>query len=289
MISKKPDWLRVKSTCSKEFFETLNIIKPHKIHTVCEEASCPNIGECWRHKTATFLIMGDICTRNCGFCDIKSGCPQGLDPNEPKKVAQSVSELNLEYAVITSVTRDDLEDGGAEHFSKVIFAIKEQNPKTKVEILTPDFRGNKNSVKTVLGATPDVFGHNIEVVKRLHAEVKKKPSSYETSLNFLKTIKEFSPNTITKTGMMVGVGERKEDVFETIDDIKSAGVDIMTIGQYLAPSSNHFGMVRYITPEEFDEFRKYGERLGLIMISGPLVRSSYKAYESYKTLCQKSS
>lgn len=287
MISKKPDWLRVKSTCTREFNETLNIIKTNRIHTVCEEASCPNIGECWRNKTATFLIMGDVCTRNCGFCDIKSGCPKALDLDEPEKIANSVLEFGLEYVVLTSVTRDDLKDGGAEHFAKVISRIKGKNPKAKIEILTPDFRGNQDSIAKVLEALPDVFGHNIEVVRKLHSQVKKKPADYDVSLNVLKLIKKMSPTTITKTGMMVGVGESKEDVFETISEVKQAGVDIMTIGQYLAPSENHFKMERYVNPKEFDEFRDFGEKLGLIMISGPLVRSSYKAFESYKKLCQR--
>lgn len=282
---KRPSWIRVKSSSSKGFIETLNIVKTHKIHTVCEEALCPNISECWKNKTATFLIMGDTCTRMCGFCNIKTGCPLNLDEKEPEEVAKSVKDLGIEYAVVTCVTRDDLKDGGAGHFSKVINKIKEINPETKVEILISDLKGNERDIETVVNTNPDVYGHNLEIVKRLHKIVKKPPASYEVSLNVLKKVKEINPNMITKTGIMVGVGETKEEVFELIDDVANAKIDILTIGQYLAPSNSHYPIARYVTLEEFEEYKKYGESKGLQMISGPLVRSSYKARATYNNLC----
>lgn len=282
---KRPDWIRVKSSSSKGFIETLNVVKTHNVHTVCEEALCPNISECWKNKTATFLIMGDTCTRMCGFCNVKTGCPSKLNENEPEEVAKSVQDLGIKYAVITCVTRDDLKDGGAEHFSKVIRKIREFNSETKVEILISDLQGNENDIKTVVNANPDVYGHNLEIVKRLHKSVKKPPADYGISLNVLKKVKEINPNMITKTGIMVGVGETKEEVFELIDDVVDAKVNILTIGQYLAPSTSHYPIDRYVTPEEFEEYKKYGESRGLQIISGPLVRSSYKARLTYETLC----
>ncbi len=286
MVSlKRPDWIRVKSSSSEGFIETLNVVKTHNVHTVCEEALCPNISECWKNKTATFLIMGDTCTRTCGFCNVKTGCPSKLNENEPVEVAKSVRDLGIKYAVITCVTRDDLKDGGAEHFSKVIRKIKEFNPETKVEILISDLRGDENDIETIVHANPDVYGHNLEIVKRLHKNVKKTPSDYEISLNVLKKVKKINPNMITKTGIMVGVGEIKDEVFELIDDVVNAKVDILTIGQYLAPSTSHYPIDRYVIPEEFEEYKKYGELKGLQMISGPLVRSSYKAKSTYETLC----
>lgn len=282
---KRPDWIRVSSSCSSGFSDTLNVIRTSGVHTVCEEALCPNIGECWKNKTATFLIMGDTCTRKCGFCNIKTGFPGSLDENEPEKIAESVKELGIKYAVITSVTRDDLKDGGALHFANVIRKIKEINPDTKVEILTSDFQGSEDSIKTVVDAVPDVFGHNMEIVRKLHKTVKKLPADYDLSLRFLRKIKEINPNMITKTGMMVGVGETKEEVFELIDDVVNSKVDVISIGQYLTPSTSHYPIVRYVTPEEFDEYKKYGEKLGINVVSGPLVRSSYKARETYNTLC----
>lgn len=282
---KRPDWIRVRSSCSSGFSETLNVVKTHKLHTVCEEALCPNIGECWKNKTATFLIMGDTCTRNCGFCNIKTGCPSKLDEQEPQKVAESIKELGIKYAVITCVTRDDLKDGGAEHFAKVIQAIKEVNPETKVEILISDLQGREQDIKTVIEAKPDVYGHNMEIVKRLHKTVKKPPASYDVSLGVLKKVKELEPRMITKTGIMVGIGETKDEVFELINDVVDAKVDILTIGQYLSPTTSHYPIMRYVTPEEFAEYESYGESKGIKMISGPLVRSSYKARATYDNLC----
>ena len=207
---QKPKWIKVKSIGTKGFEDTLKVVKERCIHTVCEEALCPNIGECWGNKTATFLIMGDTCTRTCRFCNIKTGCPAKLDSDEPQKVAQSVKDLGIKYAVITTVTRDDLPDGGAKHFADVINAIREMNPETKIEILPSDLRGDIESIKTIVEAKPDVYGHNLEIVKRLHPDVKRPPADYNISIKVLKQIKELDQNMITKTGIMVGVGETKE-------------------------------------------------------------------------------
>lgn len=278
---ERPRWIRVPSSTSRGFLETLNVVKTTGVHTVCEEAMCPNIGECWKSKTATFLIMGDICTRNCGFCSIKHGKPSPLDETEPSKIAQSVQKLGIKYAVITCVTRDDLKDGGAQHFANVIKAIRNLNPETKIEILTSDLHGNLDAIQTIIDAKPNVFGHNVEVVQKFHKQVKHLPADYNISLTFLKKIKEISPKMITKTGIMVGIGEAKKDVFELIDDVVEAKVDILTIGQYLPPSSSHHSISRYVHPDEFDEYTEYGKVRGISVISGALVRSSYKARETY--------
>ncbi|MDR1391331.1 MAG: lipoyl synthase [Holosporales bacterium] len=284
-ILKRPDWIKAKYPSSKEFSETLKVVKNRDVYTVCEEALCPNISECWKNKTATFLIFGNICTRRCGFCNIKKGTPLALDEREPNKIAEAIKELDIKYAVITSVTRDDLKDGGASHFSKVIKTIKNLNQETKIEILTPDFKGDEMAIKTIVDAAPDVFGHNMEVVRKLHKIVKKKPADYDISLDFLKKIKKIKPDMITKTGIMIGVGEKKSDVFELISDAIDARVDIMAIGQYLTPSTSHYPVVRYVSAEEFEEYKEYGEKKGIKVVSGPLVRSSYKAREVYNTLC----
>ena len=281
---KRPDWIRVPASVSRGFTETLNVIKNAGVHTVCEEAMCPNIGECWKNKTATFLIMGDICTRNCGFCNIKHGHPAPLDEDEPEQVAQSVHKLGIKYAVITCVTRDDIKDGGAQHFANVIKAIRTLNPETKVEILTSDLRGNVEAIRTIIRAKPDVFGHNLEIVRKFHKQVKRPPADYDISLNVLRTVKKIAPQMIAKTGIMVGVGETKSDVFELIDDVVHAGIDILTIGQYLPPSPLHYPIARYVTPEEFIEYAEYGKSHGIEVISGALVRSSYKAKETYELL-----
>ncbi len=281
---KRPNWIRVPASVSRGFTETLNVIKEAGVYTVCEEAMCPNIGECWRNKTATFLIMGDTCTRNCGFCNVKRGRPAPLDESEPEKVAQSIHKLGIRYAVITCVTRDDIKDGGAKHFANVINAIRTLNPDTQIEILTSDLRGNVDAIKTIVEAKPDVFGHNLEVVRKYHREVKRPPADYDISLNFLKTVKKIEPKMITKTGIMVGVGETKKDVFELIDDVFDANIDILTIGQYLPPTSSHYPIARYVTPEEFAEYAEYGKSHGVDVIAGALVRSSYKAREAYALL-----
>jgi lipoic acid synthetase len=282
---ERPEWIRVKTAPSEDFSTTLNVIRNRKVHTVCEEALCPNINECWKNKTATFLIMGEICTRNCGFCNVKTGVPSKLDSNEPENIAKSVQDLGIKYAVITSVTRDDLKDGGAVHFAEVIKKIKELNPEAQVEILIPDFKGDEEAIRTIVEAKPDVFGHNIEIVKRLHSSVKKPPAKYDLSMTFLKNVKKIDKNTITKTGLIVGVGENKEEVFEVIDDAVNASINIITIGQYLTPSTSHYPIAKYISLEEFDEYKEYGENKGIKVISGPLVRSSYKARETYSSIC----
>ena len=282
---KRPRWIKVPASNSQGFAETLDVVRKSGVHTVCEEAMCPNIGECWKHRTATFLIMGDICTRNCEFCNIRNGKPEELDANESKKVAKSIKELGIEYAVITCVTRDDLKDGGAQHFANVINSIRTTNPRTKIEVLTSDFRGNVDSIRIVIDATPDVFGHNLEVVKRLHKKIKRPPADYDVSLNLLKKIKEINPKMLTKTGIMVGVGETKEEVFDLINEVAKYRVDILTIGQYLPPTVLHCMVDRYVTPEEFGEYAAHGATLGLKVVAAPLVRSSYKARECYNSLC----
>jgi lipoic acid synthetase len=264
----------------------LRVVKKNCVNTVCEEAGCPNIGECWKSGTATFMILGDICTRNCSFCSVKNGRPLQVDKNEPANVLRSINDLGIRYAVITSVDRDDLLDSGSSHFADVVNEIKNEGSGILVEVLTPDFKRNmQDGIRTVLGASPDVFGHNIEIVRRLHRQIKRPPSNYDVSLNFLKTIKELSPASISKTGAMVGVGESKEEVFELIDDVANAGVDIMTIGQYLPPSSEHYKLDRYVEPSEFEEYKRYGESVGIKAFeSGPFVRSSYRAFDSFKKI-----
>lgn len=282
---KRPDWIRIKSPGSNDFSETLQIIRSNNVHTVCEEALCPNICECWKKKTATFLIMGDICTRKCGFCGVKTGFPNQLDSLEPINVAKTIMELGIEYAIITSVTRDDLPDGGAQHFADVVCAIKKTSPSVKIEILTSDFQGSVESIETVVKSSPDVFGHNIEIVRSLHKAVKKQPADYDVSLNFLIDIKKYSKNIVTKTGLIVGAGENKEEVFQTIVDLVNAKVDILTIGQYLSPTKNHCSVVRYVTPDEFEEYKTFGEKMGITAVfAGPLVRSSYKANEIFSSI-----
>jgi lipoic acid synthetase len=282
---KRPEWLKVKTAPLDMFADTLRVIRENGIYTVCEEALCPNIGECWKQKTATFLIMGNICTRRCGFCNIKTGVPQQLDEHEPERIAQTIKYLGTKYAVLTSVTRDDLGDGGASHFARVMESIKNMDPEIKIEILTPDFGCNEDAIKTLVIARPNVFGHNIEIVRRLHKTVKKPPSSYEASLNFLIKIKEIDSETITKTGIMVGVGETHNDVFELLNDAGAANVNIVTIGQYLTPTTSHYPLVKYVTPEDFDLYRDYGEKIGLKVVSGPFVRSSYNARDTYSSIC----
>jgi lipoic acid synthetase len=284
-VRERPEWLRVRSPAeSSEFSETLRIIRENRIRTVCEEANCPNIGECWREKTATFLILGDVCTRNCGFCDIKSGCPRPINTSEVTDIARAVRELGVRYSVITSVTRDDLPDSGASHFAAVIRRIKEDNHDVLVEVLTPDFlRDVRGGIEAVLRAGPDVFGHNLEVVRRLHDKVKSHPSRFAVSLDFLRTIKELAPDVLSKTGIMVGVGEEKREVLELIDEAADAGVDILTIGQYLPPSNGHYPIARYVEPAEFAEYKLYGEEGRIKVVeSGPFVRSSYRAFAAFR-------
>ncbi|MBC8491786.1 MAG: lipoyl synthase, partial [Candidatus Marinimicrobia bacterium] len=257
--------------------EMRDIIQKHKLHTVCEEARCPNQGECWRRRAATIMILGNICTRNCRFCAVGSGNLLPPDPKEPKKVGKAVKLMGLKYAVITSVTRDDLPDGGATHWAKTIREIRRQNPDCKIEVLVPDFQGNINALKTVLATEPDIFGHNLETVKYLYSQTRPQ-ADYEQSLRVLKEAKQ--RGAVTKTGIMVGLGETKKQVLELMQDARSVGCDIFTAGQYLQPTKSHLPVDRYVHPDEFEFYKTEGLRMGFrSVMSGPLVRSSYHADE----------
>lgn len=280
-IKKKPIWIRSKILDTQNYFKTKEIINKKKLHTVCQEASCPNVSECWSKRHATFMIMGDTCTRACAFCNVKTGRPAHLDLLEPTKIAQATKELNLKHVVITSVDRDDLEDGGAEHFSKVILETKKINKQTTIEVLTPDFLRKGDSYKMVIEANPDVFNHNIETVPSLYLKVRP-GSRYFASLNLLKSVKEMNKKIFTKSGIMLGLGETKVEVLQVMDDLISANVDFLTIGQYLQPSPKHYPLNRYIHPEEFNEYKKIALSKGfLIVASSPLTRSSYHADEDF--------
>ena len=280
-IKKKPNWIRTKIINTQEYFKTKEIINKKKLHTVCQEASCPNISECWSKKHATFLIMGDTCTRACSFCNVKTGKPMFLDLLEPTKIAIATKELNLKHVVITSVDRDDLEDGGASHFSKVILETRKINTQTTIEVLTPDFLRKGDSYKLVVNANPDVFNHNIETVPRLYRTVRP-GSRYFSSVNLLKSVKEINKNIFTKSGIMLGLGETKEEVIQVMDDLISANVDFLTIGQYLQPTAKHYPLKRYVHPNEFNELKEIALTKGfLIVSSSPLTRSSYHADEDF--------
>ena len=286
LIKKKPSWIRSRLINSQNFFLTKSIINQKKIHTVCQEANCPNITECWSKRHATFLIMGDVCTRACAFCDIKTGKPKPLDLFEPIKIAKATKELNLKHVVITSVDRDDLIDGGAEHFSKVIHEVRKMNNSTTIEVLTPDFlRKGKAFTKVVL-AEPDVFNHNIETVPSLYLKVRP-GSRYFASLELLKSVKQMSKKIFTKSGIMLGMGEKRDEILQVMDDLKSADVDFITIGQYLQPSVKHHPLERYVHPDEFKELKRIAESKGfLIVASSPLTRSSYHADEDFRKMKQ---
>ena len=280
-IKKKPIWIRTKITNTQNYFATKEIINKKKLHTVCQEASCPNISECWSKKHATFMIMGDTCTRACSFCNVKTGKPSFLNPLEPTKIALATKELNLKHVVITSVDRDDLEDGGANHFSKVILQTRKMNKKTTIEVLTPDFLRKGESYKVVVNANPDVFNHNIETVPRLYREVRP-GSKYFASIDLLKSVKRINKTIFTKSGIMLGLGETKNEVLQVMDDLLSANVDFLTIGQYLQPSAKHYPLMRYIHPDEFQQFKELALSKGfLIVASSPLTRSSYHADEDF--------
>ena len=281
MIKRKhPDWLKVEIPSGKEYFRMKSLLASSRLHTICEEAKCPNIAECFSRGTATFLILRDVCTRNCTYCNVKKGSPLEVDFNEPGRVARLVKKLNLNYVVITSVTRDDLPDGGAGIFAQTIQKIEELSPETKVEVLIPDFKGNLDSLKKVIDAKPYVLAHNLEVVERLFSAVRPQ-GNYRRSLSLLKEAKEIDPDIFTKSGIMIGMGERKEEITEVMKDLRGVGCDIFTIGQYLQPSLNHLPISKYYTPEEFKEFQKIGDELGFLHVeSGPLVRSSYHAAEA---------
>ncbi len=280
-IRKKPTWIRTKILNSQNYFITKEIINKKKLHTVCQEASCPNISECWSKRHATFMIMGDTCTRACSFCNVKTGRPSYLDPFEPIKIAKATKELNLRHVVITSVNRDDLKDGGAGHFSKVILETRKINKETTIEVLTPDFLKKDNAYKEVVSANPDVFNHNIETVPSLYRKVRP-GSKYFGSVNLLKSVKEINKKIFTKSGIMLGLGETKDEVLQVMDDLLLANVDFLTIGQYLQPSVKHYPLKRYVHPDEFDEFKYLALSKGfLIVSSSPLTRSSYHADEDF--------
>ena len=283
-IKKKPSWIRSKITNSKEFFLTKTIVNQNNLVTVCQEANCPNITECWSKRHATFLIMGDTCTRACAFCDVITGKPKSLDPFEPYKIANAVNKLNLKHAVITSVDRDDLKDGGANHFYEVIIETRKLNPLTTIEVLTPDFLRKGDSYKKVVEASPDVFNHNIETVPNLYRQVRP-GSRYFASLELLKNVKIINKNIFTKSGIMVGLGENKDEILQVMDDLRLADVDFLTIGQYLQPSEKHHPLDRYYKPEEFDELKSLAESKGFLLVSSsPLTRSSYHADEDFTVL-----
>ncbi len=276
-IKRKPKWIRVKAPSSKGFLETRNIVRENGLHTVCEEAGCPNIGECWSKKHATMMIMGGICTRACSFCNVATGKPGLLDPFEPTNVAAAVAKLGLNHVVITSEDRDDLNDGGAAHFAAVIKALRERAPGTTVEILTPDFLRKDGALEVVVEAKPDVFNHNLETVPRLYTEVRP-GARYFHSLRLLDRVKEQDPSIFTKSGIMVGLGESKEEVLQVMDDMRSAGVDFLTIGQYLQPTPKHHVVDRFVTPEEFEHYETMARGKGFLLVSAsPLTRSSYHA------------
>ena len=283
-ILKKPDWLRVRAPGSAGYNETRQIVRDAKLVTVCEEAACPNIGECWQQKHATVMILGSVCTRACAFCNVATGRPDQLDPHEPARVGEAAANLGLGHIVVTSVDRDDLEDGGAEHFAATIRAIREQAPGTTIEVLTPDFLRKEGALETVVAAGPDVFNHNLETVPRLYAAVRP-GARYFHSLRLLDEAKRRSPAIFTKSGIMVGLGESREEVLQVMDDLRAADVDFLTIGQYLQPTPKHHPLERYVTPEEFDSYRRQALGKGFLMVSAsPLTRSSYHADADFARL-----
>ena len=283
-IQKKPSWIRSKILDSQTFFQTKKVVNQNNLVTVCQEANCPNITECWSKKHATFMIMGDTCTRACAFCDVKTGKPGELDIYEPAKISNAVKTLNLKHVVITSVDRDDLDDGGSNHFYKVVHATRKKNPNTSIEVLTPDFLRKGNAYKKLLEADLDVFNHNIETVPRLYAKVRP-GARYFSSLELLKNAKTFNKKVFTKSGIMVGLGETKDEIIQVMDDLRSANVDFITVGQYLQPSIKHHPLDRYYLPDEFKELESIAKTKGFLLVSSsPLTRSSYHADEDFKKL-----
>lgn len=284
-VMRKPSWIRVKAPTSKGYAATRKIVKDKGLVTVCEEAACPNIGECWEKSHATFMILGEICTRACAFCNVSTGLPQDVDAYEPAKIAEAVKEMKLQHVVITSVDRDDLSDGGAQHFVDVIQAIRTASPKTTIEILTPDFlRKPDAAVNAVIDARPDVFNHNLETVPRLYLSIRP-GARYFHSLRLLEKVKERDPKQFTKSGLMVGLGETKEEVMQVMDDMRSAGIDFLTIGQYLQPTRKHAKLDRFVTPEEFKAYETIAKAKGFLLVSAsPLTRSSYHADSDFAKL-----
>src|SRR5512139_3060171 len=283
-VLPKPNWIRVKAPVSAGYFATQKIMRDNGLHTVCEEAGCPNIGECWDKKHATFMIMGDTCTRACAFCNVKTGLPGVLDTNEPEHVADATAKLGLAHIVVTSVDRDDLPHGGAQHFAETIRAIRSRCPKTTIEVLTPDFLRKDGALEIVVDAKPDVFNHNLETVPSLYLTVRP-GARYFHSLRLLQRVKELEPTMFTKSGIMVGLGEERNEVLQVMDDLRSAQVDFLTVGQYLQPTKKHAAVDRFVTPEEFQEYKEIGLAKGFLVIaSSPLTRSSYHADRDFAAL-----
>jgi lipoic acid synthetase len=283
-IRRKPDWIRVKAPGSRGYRETRDIVRGNNLHTVCEEAACPNIGECWEKKHATMMIMGDVCTRACAFCNVATGRPAALDPLEPENVALAVAQLGLAHVVVTSVDRDDLEDGGAGHFARVIQAIRRSSPDTTIEVLTPDFKDRPGAAETVVEAGPDVFNHNLETVPRLYPSIRP-GARYFTSLELLHQAKRLDAALFTKSGMMVGLGESRGEVGQVMDDLRAADVDFLTIGQYLQPTPKHAPIDRFVTPDEFEGYAAMARGRGFLLVSSsPLTRSSHHAGEDFRRL-----
>jgi len=285
---KKPDWIRVRAPVSRGYAATRDIVRAHRLHTVCEEAGCPNIGECWEKKHATFMIMGDACTRACAFCNVRTGLPGALDPNEPARVAEATAMLGLAHVVVTSVDRDDLADGGAAHFAAVIRAIRARRPATTIEVLTPDFLRKEGAAETVVAARPDVFNHNLETVPSLYLTVRP-GARYFASIRLLQKAKELAKGldcqVFTKSGIMVGLGETRNEVLQVMDDLRAAEVDFLTIGQYLQPSPKHHAVARFVTPDEFAAYETIAYAKGFLMVSAsPLTRSSHHAGEDFARL-----
>jgi lipoic acid synthetase len=284
---KRPPWLKVNTSWGENYRLLKSLLADSSLHTVCQEANCPNINHCFDNKTATFLILGNICTRGCRFCDVKRGTPQAVDEDEPQRVASAVKELGLSYAVITSVTRDDLPNGGASLFSQTVREIRNLVPECRVELLIPDFLGSFESLKIILDAKPDVLNHNLETVKRFYPEVRK-GADYERSLSLLGVAKNQDPNLITKSGIMLGFGEAWEEIVDLMGDLRNVNCDLLTIGQYLSPSREHLTVLKYYHPDEFAELKDLGEEMGFSHVeSGPLVRSSYQAHKQMESLCRK--
>jgi lipoyl synthase len=283
-VLKKPDWIRVKAPVSKGYTETQRIVREHRLHTVCEEAGCPNIGECWEKKHATFMIMGDTCTRACTFCNVKTGLPGSLDVTEPAHVAEATEKLGLAHVVVTSVDRDDLPDGGGAHFAAVIRAIRERCPKTTIEVLTPDFLRKDGAIETVVAAQPDIFNHNLETVPSKYLTVRP-GARYFHSVRVLQRVKELDSAMFTKSGIMVGLGEERNEIAQVMDDLRSAHVDFLTIGQYLQPTRKHHPVVRFVSPEEFKTYETIAYAKGFLMVSSsPLTRSSHHAGDDFVRL-----
>ena len=280
---QKPSWLKVKAPVSDNYFKLKSMFKKLNLATVCQEARCPNIGECWRGGTATIMLMGDVCTRGCRFCHVKTGNPKGLiDINEPEKVGFAITQMSLDYVVLTSVDRDDLPDGGADHFARTVETIKHHHERLIVEVLTPDFKAHPDHILRVVNARPDVFAHNIETVERLSPAVRDSKAGYRQSLFVLEKVKDFDDSRYTKSSIMLGLGETRAEICQALKDLRNAGCDVVTFGQYLQPTRRHLDVREYITPEEFKEWKVFAEGMGFLYVaSGPLVRSSYKAGEYF--------